>query len=129
MMGSNADVVRSAWEAFSQQDLDRATADVDGSAEIVIPESLPWGGKYRGPEGFKAMIGQFMGHLEDFRPSPRGFLEAEDEHVVVPLDVRGRTKAGNDFSGSALWLYQFRDGKIVRAEIFADTANTLQALG
>jgi ketosteroid isomerase-like protein len=75
------------------------------------------------------MVGQFMGDLEDFRPSPRGFLEPEDEHVVVPLDVQGRTKAGKDFSGSALWLYQLRDGKIVRAQLYADTASTLQALG
>jgi ketosteroid isomerase-like protein len=128
-MGGNADIVKSAWEAFSQQDLDKATADVDPSADIVVPESLPWGGTYRGPDGFKDMVGQFMGHLEDFRPSPRGFLEAEDEHVVVPLDVQGRTKAGKDFSGGALWLYQLRGGKIVRAQLYADTASTLQALG
>ena len=125
-MGANADVVKSAWQAFSQQDLERATADIDQGAEIVVPDSLPWGGTHRGPDGFKAMVGQFMSHLDEFRPSPRGFLEAEDQ-VVVPLDVNGRTTAGKDFSGSALWLYQLRDGKIVRAELFADTAKTLES--
>lgn len=128
-MGANADVVKAAWEGFSQQDLDRATADVDASAEIVVPATLPWGGTYRGPDGFKQMIGKFMGQLDDFRPTPRGVLEAEDDHVVVPLEAQGRTTAGNEFSGSALWLYKLRDGKIVRAEIFVDTANTLRALG
>jgi ketosteroid isomerase-like protein len=29
----------------------------------------------------------------------------------------------------ALWLYQLKDGKIVRAELFADTAKTLEVVG
>ena len=128
-MGANADVVRAAWAGFSQFDFDRATANVDEAAEIVVPESLPWGGTYRGPDGFKEMIGRFIGHLEDFRPTPTGILEADDDHVVVPIEAQGRTKAGNDFSGSALWLYKLRNGKIVRAEIFVDTAGTLRAIG
>jgi uncharacterized protein len=128
-MGANADVMRSSWEAFSRQDLDAAMTAVDGGAEILVPDSLPWGGTYRGPGGFKEMIGKFMSHLEDFRPSPDGFLEAGDEHVIVPVNVQGRTRSGNDFSGRALWLYQLRDGKVVRAELFADTAKTLEAVG
>jgi uncharacterized protein len=127
-MGANAEVIRSAWQSFGQQDLDGATADVDESAEIVVPETLPWGGTYRGPGGFKEMIGKFTSQLEDFRPSPQSFLEADDDHVVVPVDIQARTKVGKDLSGRALWLYQLQDGKVIRAEIFVDTANTLEAL-
>jgi uncharacterized protein len=127
-MGANADVVRSAWGAFSRQDLDGATADVDGAAEILVPDSLPWGGSYRGPDGFKEMIGKFRSNLEDFRPNPQAFLE-DGDHVVVPVDVQGPTTTGKDFGGRALWLYQLKDGKIVRAELFADTAKTLEAVG
>ena len=128
-MGANADVIKSAWEAFTKQDLDGATADMDESAEITLPESLPWGGTYRGPDGFKDMIGQLMGQIEELRPRPAAFLEADDDHVIVPVDADLRTKAGNDVSGRALWLYQLRDGKVVRAEFFGDTAATVDALG
>jgi ketosteroid isomerase-like protein len=127
-MGANADVVRSAWEGLSRQDLDAATSNMDDRAETVLPDSLPWGGTYRGPDGFRDMIGEFMSQLEDFRPSPEAFLEAEDDHVVVPVHVEGRTNAGKDFSDHVLWLYQLRDGKIAKAELFADTANTLDAV-
>jgi len=96
-MGANADVMRSSWEAFSRQDLHGAMAAVDGGAEILVPDSLPSGGTYHGPGGFKEMIGKFMRHLEDFRPSPQGFLEA-DHYVIVPIDVQGTTRTGNDFS-------------------------------
>jgi uncharacterized protein len=127
-MGANADVIRSAWEAFGRQDLDGATADIEGSGEVIVPGTLPWGGTYRGPEGFKEMIGRFTDQLEDFRPSPEAFLEADNDHVIVPVDIQGRTKVGKDLSGRALWLYRLRDGKIVRAELFVDTANTLDAI-
>ena len=127
-MGANADVVRAAWQAFGEQDLDRAAADIEESAEIALPESLPWGGTHRGPDGFKHVVGEFMSHLEDFRPRPRGFFEAEGDRVVVPVDITARTKAGKELTGPVLWLYELRDGKIVRAELFADTADTLEAI-
>ena len=127
-MGANADVVRSAWEGMRNQDLDAVTANMDHEAETVLPRSLPWGGTYRGPDGFKEMISEFTSHLEDFRPNPEAFLEADDDHVVVPVAVQGRTNAGKDMSDHVLWLYRLRNGRIVRAELFADTANTLEAV-
>ena len=96
-MGANADAIRKGWEAFSRQDLDGVAASFDESAEILLPDSLPWGGSYRGPDGFRDMVGQFLSQMEEFRPRPRAFLEADDDHVVVPLDVSGRTKAGKEF--------------------------------
>jgi uncharacterized protein len=127
-MGVNADVVKAAWEALGQQDVDRATADIDESAEIVLQDSLPWGGTHRGPDGFKRMVSEFTSHLEEFRPSPRGFFEAEQEQVVVPVDIQARTKAGKEMAQRVLWLYELQDGKIIRAELFADTADTLEAI-
>jgi uncharacterized protein len=127
-MGANADLVRSFWDAFGRRDLDRARAHADDEAEIVIPETVPWGGTYRGPGGFQEMMGGVLGQFEDFRPSPESFLEAEDDQVAVPVNVQGRAKSGKDFSGRALWLYRVRDGKIVRAEVFMDTAKALEAL-
>jgi ketosteroid isomerase-like protein len=128
-MGANADTVREAWEAFGRGDIDGATSTTDDSAEIVVPETLPWGGTYRGPDGFKEMIGKFMGELEEFNAQPQTFLEADDDHVVVPVGGSARTKSGNELAIRALWLYQVRGGKLVRADFYGDTAATLDALG
>jgi len=127
-MGANADVIKSGWEAFGRQDLDGATANFDDDAEVVVPESLPWGGTYRGPDGFKQMVGQFLSQFEDFRPTIDGVFEAEDDLVVVPLDTWGRSKTGKEMSSRAVWLYRLRNSKVVRAEIFPDTADTLEAV-
>jgi ketosteroid isomerase-like protein len=74
------------------------------------------------------LVSEFTSHLEEFRPSPRGFLEAEQEQVVVPVDIQARTKAGKEMAHRVLWLYELQDGKIIRAQLFADTADTLEPI-
>jgi ketosteroid isomerase-like protein len=82
-MGANADVVRSFWEAFGRRNFDDAIAHVDEEAEIVVPETVPWGGAYRGPDGFRKMMVGVTGLFEEFRPQPEAFIEGEDDNVVV----------------------------------------------
>ena len=128
-MGANADVVRSGWEAFGKGDLDAAVATTSDSAEIVIPESLPWGGTYTGPDGFKEMIVKFVSNFEEVEPAPQEFLEADGDHVVVTVKGIGKTKSGNELSGDSLWLYKMDGGKIIRAQFYGDTATAVEALG
>ena len=71
-MGANADTVKNGWDAFARGDMDAATATTSDSAEIVVPESLPWGGTYTGPDGFKEMIGKFAVQLRRAQAEPTG---------------------------------------------------------
>ena len=127
-MGANADTVKDGWDAFAKGDMDAATATTSDSAEIVIPESLPWGGTYTGPEGFKEMIGKFVSNFDEVKPEPQEFLEAEGGHVLVTVKDAGTTKSGNELTGDSIWLYKVDDGKIERAEFFGDTAQAVNAL-
>ena len=127
-MGANAEAVKTGWDAFARGDLDAAVSTTSDSAEIVIPESLPWGGTYTGPDGFKEMIGKFLSQFEEVDPTPQTFLEAEDDHVVVTVRGVGKTKSGNDLSGDSIWLYRVDDGKIEHAEFYGDTATAVEAL-
>ena len=127
-MGANADTVRSGWDAFRQGDLDAAVATTSDSAKIVIPESLPWGGTYTGPDGFKEMIGKFVSNFDEVHPEPQQFLEADDGHVLVTVSGVGTTKSGNELSGDSIWLYRVDDGKIEHAEFYGDTATAVEAL-
>ena len=127
-MGANADTVRSGWDAFAQGDLDAAVATTSDSAKIVIPESLPWGGTYTGPDGFKEMIGKFLSNFDEVHPDPQEFLEAEGGRVLVTVSGVGTTKSGNELSGDSVWLYKVDDGEISRAEFYGDTATAVEAL-
>ena len=127
-MGANADTVKDGWDAFAKGDMDAATATTSDSAEIVVPESLPWGGTYTGPEGFKEMIGKFVSNFEEVKPEPQEFLEADGGHVIVTVKGVGTTKSGNELTGDSIWLYKVDDGKIEHAEFYGDTATAVKAL-
>ena len=126
-MGANADLIRGGWEAFARGDIDAAAATADESAEIIMPKSLPWGGTYSGPDGFKEMIVKFMSNFEEVNPDPQAFLEAGD-YVVVPVEGAGKTKSGNEISEPSIWLYEVKGGKITRAQFYGDTAEVNAAI-
>jgi uncharacterized protein len=129
-MGENADAVKERWADFAKGDLDAATSTTDENAEIRIPETLPWGGTYKGPEGFKEMIQKFLSNFESVDPNPTAFLEADDgETVVVVVEGTGKTKSGNELDGRSVWLYKVSDGKLTDAEFFGDTAQARDAIG
>ena len=95
-MGANADTVKNGWDAFARGDMDAATATTSDSAEIVVPESLPWGGTYTGPDGFKEMIGKLLSNFDELRPNPQEFIEADGGRVLVTVSGVGTTKSGNE---------------------------------
>ena len=127
-MGANADTVKNGWDAFARGDMDAATATTSESAEIVVPESLPWGGTFTGPAGFKEMIGRLVSNFDEVKPEPQEFLEADGGHVIVTVKGAGTTKSGNELTGDSIWLYKVDDGKIEHAEFYGDTATAVKAL-
>ena len=128
-MGENADAVQERWADFGRGDLDGAVSTTDENAEIVVPETLPWGGTYRGPDGFKEMIQKSLSNFESVDLKPTSFLEADDgETVIVTVEGGGKTKAGKELSGRSVWLYKVSDGMLTRGEFFGDTAQARDAL-
>jgi uncharacterized protein len=129
-MGENADAVKERWDDFAKGDLDGAVSTTDENAEIRMPETLPWGGTYKGPDGFKEMIQKFLSNFESVDPNPTAFLEADDgETVVVVVEGTGKTKSGNELGGRSVWLYKVSGGKLTDAEFFGDTARARDAVG
>jgi ketosteroid isomerase-like protein len=128
-MGQNADAVKERWDDFAKGDIDGAVSTTDENAQITLPGTLPWGGTYTGPDGFKEMIGKFLSNFESVDPKPTAFLEADDgETVVVTVEGTGKTKSGNELSGRSVWLYKVNDGRLMSAEFFGDTAEARDAL-
>jgi uncharacterized protein len=128
-MGENADAVKERWGDFAKGDIEGAVSTTDENAEIRMPETLPWGGTYRGPDGFKEMIQKFLSNFESVDTNPTAFIEGDDgETVVVVVEGAGRTKAGKELRGRSVWLYKVRDGRLTDAEFFGDTAQARDAV-
>jgi uncharacterized protein len=129
MAQDNVDVVQGAWDAFGRGDIDAVLETIAPSAETRLPESLPWGGTYAGPDGFRDFLTKLGDSWDQFSATPQKVLGADDNHVVVLAKTKGRTKAGATIEGKTIWIYQLRDGRIADAESFGDTAQVLEALG
>jgi uncharacterized protein len=129
MAQDNVDVVQGSWDAFSRGDVDAVLETIAPSAETRVPETLPWGGTYAGPEGFRDFLAKLDESFEQFSATPEKVLGADDNHVIVLARIKGRAKGGASVEGKTIWIYQLRDGKIADAESFGDTAQVLEALG
>jgi ketosteroid isomerase-like protein len=89
--------------------------------EFQWPTSLPYGGTSRGVKNDGSTW------LETWSPLQRTEVERKmdprvvavsDEEVVVRWRQRGVSTHGNRFDGEVLGLYQIRNSKLVRAQMF-----------
>lgn len=128
MAQDNVDVIQGAWDAFAKGDLEGATSVVAPEGEINAPSTLPWGGTFLGPEGFRDFLAGLASHYKDLKATPEKVLGADDDHVVVTANIKGRTKDGTPVETRSIWLYKMRGGQVVSAETYGDTAKVLKAL-
>src|SRR5436190_1025831 len=117
-MRDNVELIESLWEAFASADIEAFAAAIADDGEIVFPESVPWGGSYRGPEGFRGVLADLSSRFTDFKAKPEMVLGADDDHVVVVAKLTGRGKRGARLDARVVWLYRLRDGKVIRGEAF-----------
>jgi uncharacterized protein len=129
MAQDNVDVVQGAWDAFGRGDIEAVLDAIAPTAETRVPETLPWGGTYSGPDGFRDFLARLSQNFDQFTATPDKVLGADDNHVVVLVNIKGRAKGGAPIENRAVWVYQLREGKIADAETFGDTAQVLEALG
>src|SRR6266567_1977866 len=94
--------------------------------EIHWPPSLPYGGTFRGLEPRPGDWGATWTPLqptEQERRMDARVVAAHDDDVVVLWHQRGLSPKGERFDGEVLGMYQFREGKLARAQMFYfDTA-------
>ena len=131
MSQENVDVIREQFDATNKRDTRRAMDFYDEDVVLVIhPKAFLESGTFEGREA----VGQWF--ADWFRSFERGyhfdFEEIRDLGDVVFLVAshhgRGRT-SGVEVAGRTAYLYTVSDGKVVRAELFADREDALAAAG
>jgi uncharacterized protein len=117
----NIEVVKKGIEAFSTADIETMMSLFDDNIEWVQPGDSAISGTYHG----KGELGQLFGRLAEKSATiaPRRFLADGDMVIVL-----SETTAGNETSEVAQVL-TLRDGKTVRAQVYADTAMMERVFG
>ena len=130
MSEENVEVVREAWRAFIER-------GVDGVAEYYAEDSViealpdaPDRATRNGREGVRKRYRDFSEAWEDLSWEPVEFIDAGDDIVVAVIVMRGRGQG----SGAAVetplaFVYELRDGKLVRDRPFTTRGQALEAAG
>jgi uncharacterized protein len=110
----NIETTKKGYEAFTAGDVESALSSFDDAIEWTLGGNSQVSGTYRGKDevlGLLAKLGE-----QSLTTKPSRFI-ADDDDVVVLTEV----SAGGD-SGAEADVFSFRDGKIVKAHSYADTA-------
>jgi ketosteroid isomerase-like protein len=139
-MDTNAEVVLRTIRAVEQRDRETLFALYHPDVEFHDAVSLPYGGVARGRERLREQLetapeqtwlgtwGPLQPEEADRRMDPRVVAENGDQ-VVVTYTQRAVSPAGERFEAPVMALYEVRDGKFARAQMFHyDTAAIVEFL-
>ena len=127
MPEDNLATIRRVYDAFKTRDTS-VIQDVF-APDITIWQSpeLPWGGEYHGPDGAFTFFLKLLENIESQVTTDSLF--AAGDHVVQTGRTRGNALAnGASFDIPEVHIWELRDGKIVRYQVYIDTPAMLDAL-
>ena len=139
-MQSNAEVVLGAFRAVEERDQNALWELYSEDVEFHEARSLPYGGTVRGKAAMRAQLetapeatwigtwGPLQPTEAERRMDPR-VVATEGEQVTVLYTQRALSPDGERFEAPVLGLYEVRNGKFARAQMFHyDTAAILAFL-
>jgi ketosteroid isomerase-like protein len=133
-MGADAEVVLAAFKAVEERDGARLFELYAEDVEFHDAPSLPYGGTVDGKKALTEMLesapeSTWLGTWGPLQPTEAErkmdpqILAENDGQVVVLYTQRAVAPNGQRFEGPVVGLYEVRDGKFVRAQMFHyDTA-------
>jgi ketosteroid isomerase-like protein len=139
-MDSNAEVVLEVFKSIEERDAERLLELLHDDVEFHDAPSLPYAGSKHGKEALRERLetapeetwlgtwGPLQPTAKERRMDPRVVTTSGDE-VVVSYRQRALGPNGELFDNPALAVYQVRDGKLARAQMFHfDTAGIVDFL-
>jgi uncharacterized protein len=130
MSSENVEAVRVGFEALAGGGVEGLLEFIDPDFETTTPPELSVEpATYRGHEGLRRYFESFYEVMEEVRFEPEQFIDA-GERVVVPvrLVARGRD-TGIEAEQRIAFVWTLRDGKALRLDTYATTAQALAAAG
>jgi ketosteroid isomerase-like protein len=121
-------VVTSFFQALRAGDLDAAFQCFHPDSEIDEPEGLPYGGRYRGPEGVMRLV-TAISQDYDFEIGETDIRPIGPDEALGILEATFISKStGKRVHTKVVELYRFTDGLISFADIFPKDTRALYEL-
>ena len=121
-MSQNTDAVRAVHEAFQRGDIPGLLETLADDVEWVVPESLPWGGSFRGREGVGEFFAQLPEYFDELIVNVDELLDAGDAVVDVG-HFSGTAKGGRELDDIPyVFIWRMKDGTASSFREYGDTA-------
>lgn len=118
---NNATTILKIFRAIEERDTTKQQDLFQPDFEIRWPSSLPYGGTFRGlarrPNDWNATWDPLQATAAE-RSMDARVIATRGDDVVVLWHQRGHNSAGDTFDGEVLGLYNLREGKLARAQMF-----------
>lgn len=126
MSRDNVELVRSAFAAFEDGDLDRLR-DL-ATDDLIVYRAEPDGATSHGLDGFLQLTAEWIEGFSDWSPVAEEFTEA-GQRVLVRVRQSARGAASGVPLAEDFWfVYEFRGGRIARMSIYPHEIDALEAL-
>ena len=127
MSQENVEIVCRAMDAFNTRDRDRFLSFLDPEIEY---ESLVEQKTYRGFAGMEQYRDDVDAVIDDFHTEEDRFLDAGRDRVLHLYRVVGRgAGSGVPVSRNNAILWQLRNGKLLKGQVYLDQREALEAVG
>jgi ketosteroid isomerase-like protein len=116
----NIEAIRAGVEAFRRGDFEAVLTLLDEDVEVYMPTELPNSGTYRGHDGYRQWVAQWLEAWEGFD------LEIEQIEPVGQTHVVSRTHQTARGKGSGIpvemwiaYMWDVRDGRAIAMHLYA----------
>lgn len=123
-----ADLAREAYAAFERGDIDWNLKHSHPDVEIVQPAEVPDSKTYRGHQGMRDAFADWPAQWDEFRVELLETIEMDDERVLS-LSRHHMRARGLEMDTEVANVLTFRDGKLLRWEMFFGRDQALEAMG
>lgn len=127
----NVETMKEMYDAaIIRHDIPAALKALDKNLVIHEQESLPYGGRYEGHDGFQRLFQNLAEHWDDLHYTPQEFI-GDGETVFVIGQLTGKAiKSGKILDITMYELWRMRNNKAIEGySIVYDTAKMLEVLG
>jgi ketosteroid isomerase-like protein len=128
----NVKLARSIYAAWERGDYD-STEWAHPEIEVAAIGDTPTPGSAKGLAEMAGVWREWLSAWEEFRTDAEGYLDLDDEHVLVFARFGGRGKASGVEVGQ-IWtkgasLFRMRGGKVTKLVLYTDHVRALADLG
>ena len=128
MSQENVEIVRASIDAFNRGDVDAAFKDVIPEFEYDQTRAVGLDRGMFNLEQFRSLLATFTDSWESFTIGADELIDAGGD-VVMPFTNVARGRDGIEVQARGIWVWTLRGGSIVRACLYQDRQEALEAAG